>query len=481
MTVTETGTVTETEVAMAGSAAAVSAGSMTGPRVTYHCDHAWLGGNRAVADVAITVERGAIVAVRPDAARDAGDVPLPGLVLPGFANTHSHVFHRAIRGHTQSGAADFWAWRELMYGVAARLEPDTLYDLARATFAEMALAGITSVGEFFYVHHQPDGTPYDDPNAMGVAVARAAVDAGVRITLLDTCYLQAGVDGTPPAGAQIRYSDGSWRAWADRVDALREELAAHPLVTVGAAIHSVRAVPRDALGPIAEFARQHSMPLHAHVSEQPAENEACLAVHGLTPVGLLAAESVLSETFTAVHATHLTEADIALLGAARSMISMCPTTERDLADGVGPAMRLAAAGSPLVLGSDGHMMIDLLEEGRAMELNERLVSGRRGHLTAPQIAAALTTAGTRSIGPSGAGAAAGLAAGAPADLVAVDLDSVRTAGARSGDVLAHALFSATAADVTDVLVGGEPVVAARRHRSVADPGRALADAIAAVL
>lgn len=445
--------------------------------VTYHCEYAYLGGDTAVPDVAITVAGERITAVTAGADRAPGSVAMPGLALPGLANTHSHVFHRAIRGHTQSGAADFWQWRKLMYQAASRLDPDNLYALARATYVEMLLAGIASVGEFFYVHHRPDGGRYTDDNEMGLAVVRAAVDAGIRITMLDTCYLQAGVDGSPPEGAQVRYSDGTVEAWMTRVDALRSATAGEPLVRVGAAIHSVRAVPRAAMRPIAEFCRERSMPLHAHVSEQPAENADCAAVFGLTPVDVLHAEGVLGEHFTAVHATHLTDRDVALLGGSRTAISMCPTTERDLADGVGPAIRLAAAGSPLVVGSDGHMMIDLLEEGRAIELDERLVTGRRGHLTPAQIATAITTAGTASIGwPS-----EGLAPGGPADLTTIRLDSVRTAGARAGDVLAHALFSATASDVDSVICAGRQVVAGGAHRATPRPGADLERAIAAVL
>jgi formiminoglutamate deiminase len=442
----------------------------------YHCEFAYLGGDTAERDVQLTVVGGRLTAVAPRAVQVPQAVVLSGLTLPGFANTHSHVFHRAIRGRTQAGAADFWQWRNVMYQAASRLTPDSLYDLARAAYGEMLLAGITSVGEFFYVHHQDDGRPYAEPNEMGLAVARAAIDAGIRLTLLDTCYLQGGVDGTPPEGAQVRYSDGSWHAWAERVDALHAHLAGEPLVRVGAAIHSVRAVPRPAMAPIAEFCRERDMPLHAHVSEQPAENEACRAVFGVTPVELLAAEGVLSPSFTAVHATHLTDRDIDLLGGAASAISMCPTTERDLADGVGPAIRLAAVGCPLTVGSDGHMMIDLLEEGRAIELDERLVTGVRGHLTAPAIARTITTDGARSIGwPSG-----GLAVGAPADMTTIRLDSVRTAGARSGDVLAHVLFSANAADVDSVILGGTRLVADGTYLADPDLGATLDAAIAAL-
>lgn len=439
----------------------------------YHCEYAWLGGETAERDVRVEVADGVIRAVTAGAAVDPAAMRLDGLAMPGLANTHSHVFHRAIRGHAQSGVADFWRWRDLMYQVASRLNPDSLYRLAHATYVEMVLSGITSVGEFFYLHHGPNGACYADANEMGRAVVRAANDAGIRITLLDTVYLQAGVNGEPLAGAQLRFTDGTWQAWAGRVDQLSDE----PMFRAGAAIHSVRAVPKEAMAPIAAYARGRGMPLHVHVSEQPAENDACFERYGLTPVGLLAAEKALGPATTAVHATHLTDDDIDLLGASETAISMCCTTERDLGDGVGPAARLYAAGSPLCVGSDAHMMIDLWEEGRAMELDERLVSGTRGHLTVRQIAAAISVDGAAAIGwPT-----TGIAVGAPADMVTVTLESVRTAGARSGDVLAHVLFSATASDVDSVIVGGRRVVDGGRHHSADKPGATLDSVIGELL
>jgi formiminoglutamate deiminase len=337
----------------------------------------------------------------------------------------------------------------------------------------MALSGITAVGEFHYLHHRPGGAAYDDPNAMGRAVIRAANDAGIRITLHDTCYLQADVKGSPLTGVQKRFDDAGWQQWQARVAVL----SATPMARIGAAIHSVRAVPRAAMSPIAEFTRERDLPLHVHLSEQPAENEACQDAFGMTPTELLAAEDALGAATTAVHATHLTDHDIELLGSSHTSISMCCTTERDLADGVGPAVRLAAAGSPLCVGSDAHMMIDLWEEARAIELDERLVTGRRGHLSTGQLARALTVDGAASIGWHDAGR---LEAGALADLVTVRLDSPRTAGARSGGPLAHALFAATASDVTTVIVGGRTVVQDGRHAGVPDVGRALEETIAAL-
>lgn len=434
---------------------------------------AWLGGHDVARNVRIELEGDRIVRVTPDATDASGIEQLRGLTLPGLQNTHSHVFHRAIRGHSQSGVADFWAWRDLMYGVAERLDPDSLYALALATFGEMALAGITSVGEFFYVHHDRAGARYADPNAMSHAVIRAATDAGIRITYLDTCYLQADVHGAPLSGTQRRFDDGSWESWAERVSDLHDS----DMVRIGAAIHSVRAVPPAAMDGVAAFAKQHSMPLHIHVSEQPAENAACMERFDRTPTQLLYEHGALGERSTAVHATHLTDGDIALLGSTHTHISMCCTTERDLADGVGPAARLAAAGARLCVGSDAHMAIDLLEEGRAIELDERLVSGKRGHHTAKDIAAAITTNGATSLGWD----AGRIAVGALADLTTVRLDSPRTAGARSGDALAHVLFSATASDVDTVIVGGRTIVERGQHRAIDDVGKRLEAAIAALL
>jgi formiminoglutamate deiminase len=447
--------------------------SQASPVVRFHAELAWLGGERAERDVLIEVSGDRIRAVTPGVPHSPDAVRLTGLTMPGLANTHSHVFHRAIRGHSQSGVADFWAWRDLMYSVAERLDPDTLYLLARATYAEMALSGITSVGEFFYLHHDRDGRRYADPNELGHAVVRAANDAGLRITLLDTCYLQGDVRGAPLQGVQRRFDDGSWEEWAARVDALRPT----DRLRVGAAIHSVRAVPARALGPVAQFAAERELPLHVHLSEQPAENQTCLAEFGLTPTALLAREGVLGSRTTAVHATHLSDEDIALLGSSGTSISMCCTTERDLADGVGPAVRLAASGSALCVGSDAHMAIDLWEEARAIELDERLVSGRRGHLTVPVLADALTGAGAASIGWD----AGRLVSGALADLVTVRLDSPRTAGARSGDALAHVVFAATGADVTTVVVGGRTIVHEGRHVDLPDVGPALERAVAVAL
>ncbi|MDA8438783.1 MAG: formimidoylglutamate deiminase [Propionibacterium sp.] len=416
------------------------------------------------ASVRFDVADGRFTAVTVNAAR--GDaVALPGVVLPGFADCHSHAFHRALRGRTQQGGGTFWTWREAMYAVAARLTPDSYLRLATAVYAEMALAGITSVGEFHYVHHQPDGRPYADPNAVGKALAEAARRAGVRLTLLDTLYLSGGLsaDGhLALSPGQRRFGDGTVERWASRLGCLVPDATTR----IGGAIHSVRAVPRVAIGEVAEILR--GRPLHVHVSEQPAENDACRAFYGCSPTRLLHDEGALGPQATAVHATHLGVHDIALLGDSRTTSCFCPTTERDLADGIGPARALCDAGSPLSLGSDQHAVIDPFEEMRALEGHERLRSHERGRFTPNDLLAAATA--HRSIGWPDAGR---LAAGSRADLVAVRLDSRRTAGTDPGQIV-HA---ATASDIDTVIRDGEEVVRAGRHR-LGDVGRLLAEAIA---
>lgn len=434
----------------------------------YWCELAWLGGERTTAGVLVTIDGERIAAVEAGVATaPAGATRLDGLTLPGFANAHSHAFHRALRGRTQRGRGSFWSWRERMYEVAAALDPDSYRRLARATFAEMALAGITAVGEFHYLHHGPGGVHYDDPNAFGEALIAAAEEAGIRITLLDACYLHGGI-GEPPNEVQRRFSDGDAAGWAERVGMLRGGERAR----IGAAIHSVRAVDPDAAREVAAWAAQAACPLHAHLSEQPAENAACEAAYGISPSRLLADAGALGPAFTAVHATHLSDADISLLGGAGCCCCFCPTTERDLADGIGPARALLDAGAALALGSDSHAVIDPLEEARAVELDERLASGERGRHEAPGLLVAATAAGHAAIGWPEAGR---IEAGAIADLVTVRLDSVRTAA--TGDPLAAAVFAASAADIDSVVCSGHPVIAAGRHLEI-DVARELSDAVA---
>ena len=345
-------------------------------------------------------------------------------VYPGFANCHSHVFHRALRGR-EPGGATFWDWRDRMYAVAQVLDPDLYFRLARATYAEMALAGYGAVGEFHYLHHAPGGIRYADASAMADAAIAAAWEVGLRICLLDTCYLRAGFDDEP-SPAQQRFRDPDVEGWADRVTALAGRYADNPAVVVGAAIHSVRAVNEASLAVVAQALP--GAPLHVHVSEQPAENRACLAATGRTPVQLLADAGAWTPRTTAVHATHLTDADIALLGAAGGYACFCPTTEAELADGIGPSVALREAGVRITLGSDSNTVIDGFAEARGLALHERLASGRRDGWTTAQLWRAATSDGAASLGFGGLGGF---------ELT----DSVRTAGAT------EPLWAATAGDV----------------------------------
>jgi formiminoglutamate deiminase len=404
--------------------------------------------------VLVEVAAGQITSVSAGEPRPPDAYRLSGLVLPGFANAHSHAFHRALRGRTHPDRGTFWSWRAEMYALAGRLDPDSYRRLATAVYAEMALAGVTCVGEFHYLHHAPGGGRYSDPNAMAEALRMAARDAGIRVTLLDACYLAGGIS-TPLSSKQLRFSDGSVDAWASRVSSLRSDST----LLAGAAIHSVRAVPRSDLARVVE-ARPDG-PLHVHLSEQRAENEACLAAYGRTPTELLAEAGALSPRTTVVHASHLSTKDIQLLGRSSTGACFCPTTEADLADGIGPARDLLDAGSPLSLGSDQHAVVDPLLEARALEHGERLRTGQRGRFTPTELFTALT-----------AHSSLGWSAGS-ADLAAIRLDSPRTAGCRPE----QAMLVATASDVHTVVSGGRIVARDGLHEQLGDVGVLLAEVI----
>ena len=460
-------------------------GSRAGSDRAWLAELAWSPGLGLRENVLLEATGEKFTGVTPEAEGiPAGTIRLAGLTLPGLANAHSHAFHRALRGITQASRGTFWTWRERMYEVAARLDPDSYLALARAVYGEMTLAGVSCVGEFHYLHHGPGGVPYADPNEMSRALIQAASDAGLRISLLDTCYLAGGLSAAgeqlPLAGPQLRFGDGDSASWAVRMEALGADQAGAlgPHARAGAAIHSVRAVPPGQIPEIVGWTHHHGAPLHAHLSEQVAENAACMAAYGGTPAVVLEDAGVLGPRTSLVHATHLTLQDIDLLGQSRSHACFCPTTEADLADGIGPARQLASAGATLTLGSDSHAVIDLLEEARRVELGERLASQERGHFTAAELATAATSAGHASLGWPDAGH---LVPGAMADLVVVGLDSPRTAGAVRASALESAIFGATASDVRHVVISGRDVVHNGRHQLLADVPAALAASIGALL
>lgn len=305
----------------------------------------------------------------------------PALLLPGLVNAHSHAFQRGIRGLTQGkGAADpssFWSWREAMYAAAGRHDPKSLYRITKAAFTEMLHSGITRVGEFHYVHHQPDGTPYDDPNELSWQIVRAAEEVGIRLTLLDVFYARAGA-GRAALPEQRRFCDRSVDAYLERLDALRSAG-----VDVGVTPHSVRAATAAQIAELAGYANSHGLPMHTHLSEQPRENEECLAENGDTPAGVFESAGAMGRerAFTAVHAVHITGADRQRL--ARQTVCACPTTEADLGDGIVAAADLWEAGTNLALGSDSNAVIDLVQEARLLEMDDRLASQRRLRLCQP--------------------------------------------------------------------------------------------------
>ena len=429
------------------------------PELVY-LDGAFVEGMAIDVDVASGAIRGIDAVVPEDAVR------LPGrAVLPGFVNAHSHSFQRAIRGRTQwkpaaQPMADFWSWREQMYAAARSFSPDQVEIVARACFIEMLKAGYTTVGEFHYLQRAGDGQRYEDPNELAKRVLAAAADTGIRIVLLNVCYVTGSI-GEPLRPEQARFATPDLDEFLAATENLRETRS--NLATVGIAPHSVRAVPRNWFAPLAAAAQSFDVPLHMHVNEQPAEVSACEAAYGMRPLELLDSEGVLSDRFTGVHGTHASAREIALLGAARASICACPTTERDLGDGLLAAADVLAAGASICIGTDSQTIIDPWEEVRLIEYNERLRTLKRVVITTERAdrldaAPVLIDAGTRAGAASLRVAAGKIAAGLAADLIAVDLTHHALAGWTRDSLAAMLAFSAPANVVSDVWVAGRQVV-----------------------
>lgn len=427
---------------------------------------------------------GQIVKVaRIDELRDEKKIRLAKrAMLPGMVNSHSHAFQRVLRGRTEfrTGNQDsFWTWREMMYSAATRLAPEDLYDASRMAFLEMALSGITAVGEFHYLHHAPDGESYDDPNLLAKEVVRAAGDVGLRIALLRVAYARAGFQ-TEPNPKQSRFIEKDPDTYLNNVERLIADVnrgagAAHTSAWVGVAPHSVRAVSLDYLQQVIAHARQNDLKVHMHVAEQPAEVSACVEEHGRTPVALLETEGLLSERFTAVHAIHVTPKSIPAFARSGAIVCACPTTERNLGDGVVPADEYLKQDVPICLGTDSHTQIDLLEDARELEYHLRLQKLGRAVLSVPRsddarpdsrtsgTAAFLfdcaTVNGAHSIDAPGGT----LEPGRPADFFTIALDDPSIAGASPGDLLGSIVFSLSRAAVREVVVGGKPLVSDGQH------------------
>lgn len=407
--------------------------------------------------VAIT-EDGMIGEIMPRGADSPVTERLPGMaLLPGFVNAHSHVFQRALRGHTHrplSRQDTFWTWRRAMYAEAARLDPDRLYAGALHTYREMLAAGYTTVGEFHYVHHRPDGSPYADPNAMAEAILQAGREAGIRVVLLMAAYAQSGFH-QPPEEEQRRFCDASVETYLARVEALR--VAGVP---VGVAPHSVRAVPEDWFRAIAQYSRAHALPLHVHADEQMAEIEQTRAARGCTPIELLERCGALHEYTTVVHATHADANEIELLAKRGCAVCVCPTTEGDLGDGIAPYAALLAAGLPLAIGADSNTRLDPIEELRWAEYSARMRYQRRRVLVTDELASPgpfLLTMGTAA-GARALGLSTGeIAPGRPADLVALNLQHPSLAGWTGEDLLDTLFFGASAEVIAGTWVQGRKV------------------------
>lgn len=298
-------------------------------------------------------------------------------VIPAMPNAHSHAFQRALRGRAERASPsrddDFWTWRTEMFRLAGSLDPTSMRQLARETYAEMAGAGYGAVGEFHYVHHQPDGTPYQEPNEMALAVAEAAAEAGLPIVLLPAAYHRGGWDGgdVPPAPGQRRFCDPDVETFLSRVEALREWAANVPDVDVGIAAHSVRAVPSEWLTAIAEYSERHGLVRHVHAHEQRRELDECQAEHRCSPIELLERTGFLGPRASVIHGIHVAASDIEILARTGTTVVSCPTTEGNLGDGYLPAMAYAQAGVPLAIGSDSQVRIDPFEEARELETGSR--------------------------------------------------------------------------------------------------------------
>jgi len=401
-----------------------------------------LDAHGARSGLGITIEDGRIVEI--EGATEGERLPRKA-VAPGFVNDHSHAFQRRLRGSVERidpshPHDDFWTWRERMYALADGLDPGTTREASRRCYEELLSAGYTSVTEFHYVHHRQDGTPYEDPNALAKAVARAAEDTGIRLLVLPVAYARGGLP---------RFRDASVRAFLRRVDDLRGWSEGRPLVAVGVAAHSVRAVPREWLQEIGSYARQHDLPLHIHADEQPLEIEECQAEYGLRPIELLARIGFLGFDATIVHATHADARELDLAREHGACVCTCPTTEGNLGDGFLPAEEILARGIRLSVGSDSHVRVDPFEELREIETNARRLSGRRNVLLSGD-----ETSPTSYLLRAGWGRA-GLEPGDPADLVEIDLSHPALADVDTNNLPSALVFGAGAGVVVGTWVSGQ--------------------------
>jgi formimidoylglutamate deiminase len=407
---------------------------------------------------------GNFTSVEPDST-PGGAMPLPGFVVPGMPNAHSHAFQRSLAGRTEraGGSGDsFWTWREAMYAAVEGIEPDAFEAVAADTYVTMLEAGYTHVCEFHYVHRAPNGAAYARATELSDRIVAAARTAGIGLTLLPVLYRYADFGAVPPAPRQARFVL-TFDEYATLWQTLHAAYAGDPQITLGAAPHSLRAVGLDDLRKLERLVRT-ATPLHVHVSEQEREVEACRAAFGTTPVALLADTVTLDERWCLVHATHATHGELATIAAAGAVVGLCPTTEANLGDGIFAASAFTALGGRFAIGSDSNVTIDVAEELRWLEYSQRLTLRRRNVLQdapTPSVGRYLYAAALRG-GAQAAGRRIGaLALGYRADAVALELP--QDAKAAGDELVDAAIFRSGSWRVREVVAGGQVVVRDGRH------------------
>ncbi|MEO7326612.1 MAG: formimidoylglutamate deiminase [Dokdonella sp.] len=451
-------------------------------------EHAWLD-QCFVSAVNVAIEQGRVVSVQanPHASRTT-DALRARWLLPGIVNVHSHAFQRAMAGLAErqgSHEDSFWSWREVMYAFAGRVGPDDLRAIATQLYVEMLKAGYTQVCEFHYLHHQPDGRPYADPAAMSLALIEAAQDSGIGLTLLPTLYMTGGFDGRPLSERQRRFGhdvDGFLRL-VERLRTLES-----PLMNVGIALHSLRAVPPDAmravlagidaLPPSAAQRPASSMPVHIHIAEQIGEVQDSLAIRNARPVEWLLDHAPLDRRWCLVHATHMTDDETRRAAATGAVAGLCPTTEANLGDGLFPLNAWLDAGGAIGIGSDSHISVSPVEELRWLEYGQRLITRHRnvsanaqtpstGERLFEQALAGGAFASGAAIGRLDPGNSPMPQVNPRADFVVLDETSPLLAGREPAQVIDTWLFAGNSNLVRDVMVGGEWVVRDFHHHDEA--------------
>jgi formimidoylglutamate deiminase len=392
-----------------------------------HCARALLPDGWA-RDVRLRIAGGKFAAVERGVAPQAGDERI-SVALPGMSNVHSHGFQRGMAGLTEyrgPEADNFWSWRELMYRFVARMTPDDVEAITAQAYVDMLEGGFTRVGEFHYVHHEPDGKPYVNPAEMAARIAAAAQTAGIALTLLPVFYAHGNFGGVPPTPGQRRFVTGVDQ-FARLIEASRAVVASMPDARLGVAPHSLRAVSAEELPRVASLVA--GGPIHIHAAEQTREVEECVAWSGARPVQWLLDNAEVDSRWCLVHATHMTEDEISRLARSGAVAGFCPVTEANLGDGVAPAAPFMRAGGTIGVGTDSNVRIGVSEELRQLEYCQRLRDRARNvlaalsaHSTGRTLFASAQQGGERSLGAGSA--PIGLAEGAPADCLALDLDEV---------------------------------------------------------